>query len=254
MQWKISNSKFVRDDFLPYLCTYLLCTPSRMRTITQLTPMKVRDFFKKLFAPFVVINLTAMALVVVAMVVGLQFALDAYTRHGESIAIPDFNGMNIDKDRKMMEEQGITIMETDSGRNKHMPANAILLQTPEAGAHIKSGRTIYVTVNSLSSPLVAIPDIIDNSSAREAEARLRSMGFVMLSPQYVEGEQDWVYGVTCRGRRLTTGERVSTDLPLSLVVGSGTYGNEGEIDTVDINYSNAEGDIDEFEEVNGPSE
>ena len=192
--------------------------PSRMRTITQLTPMKVRDFFKKLFAPFVVINLTAMALVVVAMVVGLQFALDAYTRHGESIAIPDFNGMNIDKARKMMEEQGITIMVTDSGRNKHMPANAILLQTPEAGA------------------------------------RLRSMGFVMLSPQYVEGEQDWVYGVTCRGRRLTTGERVSTDLPLSLVVGSGTYSNEGEIDTVDINYSNAEGDIDEFEEVNGPSE
>ena len=47
---------------------------------------------------------------------------------------------------------------------------------------------------------------------------------------------------------------MSTDLPLSLVVGSGTYGNEGEIDTVDINYSNAEGDIDEFEEVNGPSE
>ena len=83
---------------------------------------------------------------------------------------------------------------------------------------------------------------------------VRSMGFVVLSPQYVEGEQDWVYGITCRGRRLMAGERVSTDIPLSLVVGSGTYSDENETDTVDINYNNTEGDIDEFEEVHGPYE
>ena len=238
---------------MPYLCTYLYkVIPNALNSVEA--SMKVKEFFKKVFAPFVVINLAAMALVVVAMILGLQAGLNAYTKHGQSIAIPDFNGMDIEKARKMMEEQGITIMVTDSGRNKRLPANVILLQTPEAGSHIKSGRTIYVTVNSLSSPLVTIPDIIDNSSAREAEARLRSMGFVMLSPQYVEGEQDWVYGVTCRGRRLTAGERVSTDIPLSLVVGSGTYGNENEMDTVDINYNDTEGDIDEFEEVHGPYE
>ena len=60
-----------------------------------------------------------------------------------------------------------------------------------------------MTVNSPSSPTFAIPDIVDNSSVREAEAKLTAMGFRLLPAQQVEGEKDWVYGIICRGRRVS---------------------------------------------------
>ena len=81
-------------------------------------------------------------------------------------------------------------------------------------------------VNSASSPTVVIPDIIDNSSLREAEAKLTAMGFKMLPPKRIEGEKDWVYGIISRGRRVGTGDRVSTDAPLMLIVGMGGLENE----------------------------
>ena len=94
---------------------------------------------------------------------------------------------------------------------------------------------IYVTVNSTSSPTVVIPDIIDNSSLREAEAKLAAMGFKLLPPKRIVGEKDWVYGIISRGRRVGTGDRISTDAPLTLIVGTGGY--EGENDGYADDYS-----------------
>ncbi len=112
---------------------------------------------------------------------------------------------------------------------------------------------IYVTVNSALSPAFPIPDLIDNSSAREAEAKLMSMGFKMLEPEYVTGEKDWVYGITCRGRRINTGDIVSVETPLRLLVGSGTL----EDDDTDTDYTDdelfvADSEIDDFQEVTAP--
>jgi hypothetical protein len=83
-----------------------------------------------------------------------------------------------------------------------------------------------VTVNSPSSPTFAIPDIVDNSSFREAEAKLMAMGFRLTEPQKVVGEKDWVYGIICRGRRVSNGDRVPIDYPLTLMIGTGTYDEE----------------------------
>ena len=99
---------------------------------------------------------------------------------------------------------------------------------------------------------LAIPDIIDNSSVREAEAKLRAMGFRLLSPQLITGEKDWVYGISCGGRRLMAGERVSVETPLSLVIGNGQFDTLN----VDIDFSDPDadmGDIDEFEEIDAPA-
>ena len=102
---------------------------------------------------------------------------------------------------------------------------------------VKAGHTIYVTVNSPSSPSFAIPDLVDNSSFREAEAKLAAMGFKMLPPKLVAGEKDWVYGILCRGRRVSAGDMVSIDLPLTLMIGSGEYdSDEIELDYIEPEY------------------
>ena len=142
-------------------------------------------------------------------------------------------------------------MVTDSGYNKRLPANSILIQNPGPGMKVKQGHTIYVTVNSPSSPSFAIPDVVDNSSYREAEAKLTAIGFKLTPPQQVEGEKDWVYGILCRGRRVSTGDRISIDSPLTLLIGNGHYSAEEEIDYVgpEVQPMQEGGETDEFEEI-----
>ena len=214
--------------------------------------MKTKEFFGKFCSKFLIWNLVAMALVVVLLIVGVNYGLDWYTHHGEGIRVPNIEGMNITKAREMMEEKGLEIVVTDSGYNKRLPADCILTQSPDAGLTVKAGHTIYVTINSSNSPSVAIPDVVDNSSYREAEAKLISLGFKVLPPQYVTGEKDWVYGVTCNGRRVSAGERGSIEQPITLQIGSGRYGLDEELNVVgsdELGVSGGDGDVDDFEEV-----
>ncbi|MBQ4413165.1 MAG: PASTA domain-containing protein [Prevotella sp.] len=214
--------------------------------------MKTKEFFGKFCSKFLIWNLIAMALVVILLVVGVNYGLDWYTHHGESIRVPNIEGMRIAKAREMMEECGLEIVVTDSGYNKRLSADCVLTQNPGAGLTVKSGHTIYVTINSSNSPSVAIPDVVDNSSYREAEAKLISLGFKVLPPQYVTGEKDWVYGVSCNGRKVSTGERISIEQPLTLLVGSGQYGADEELNVIggdDAMMQSGDGEVDDFEEV-----
>ena len=214
--------------------------------------MKTKEFFGKFCSKFLIWNLIAMALVVILLVVGVNYGLDWYTHHGESIRVPNIEGMRITKAREMMEECGLEIVVTDSGYNKRLPADCVLTQSPGARLTVKSGHTIYVTINSSNSPSVAIPDVVDNCSYREAEAKLISLGFKVLPPQYVTGEKDWVYGVSCNGRKVSTGERISIEQPLTLLVGSGQYGADQELNVIggdDALMQSGNGEVDDFEEV-----
>ena len=214
--------------------------------------MKTKEFFGKFCSKFLIWNLIAMALVIILLVVGVNYGLDWYTHHGESIRVPNIEGMRIAKARETMDELGLEIVVTDSGYNRRLPADCVLSQNPGAGLTVKSGHIIYVTINSSNSPSVAIPDVVDNSSYREAEAKLISLGFKVLPPQYVTGEKDWVYGVLCNGRRVTAGERVSIEQPLTLQIGSGQYGADEELNVIggdDATMQSGNDEVDDFEEV-----
>ena len=217
--------------------------------------MNAKEFFKKVCSRFLLLNLLAMAVVVLLLCLGVGYGLDLYTHHGEGIEVPELIGMRFQKAYLLLQEEGLDLVVSDSGYNKAMPADCILAQTPGHGQMVKEGHTVYVTVNSPSSPTFAIPDIVDNSSLREAEAKLTAMGFRLAPTQRVTGEKDWVYGILCRGRRVSNGDRVPIDYPLTLMVGSGAYDESDSVDYVGSNYSievSDESDVDEFEEVTEP--
>ena len=173
----------------------------------------------------------------------------------------------------MIMEDGLNILVTDSGYNKKLPANIILAQSPGDGTLVKSGHTIYVTVNSPSSPTFSIPDLVDNSSYREAEAKLMAIGFKLLPPKLVPGEKDWVYGIISRGRRVAAGDMVSIETPLTLLIGNGSYDSDEDLDYIEPEYREMQempegvepttatpesgnygviGEVDDFEEVKAP--
>ncbi len=171
-------------------------------------------------------NVLAMVLVLVLAVVGVDFWLASYTRHGETVKVPDVMQMSYDNATKLMEMNGLRILVNDTGYNRRLPADCILMQSPEADAVVKEDRTVYVTINSDSSPSLIIPDLINNCSLREAEANLSAMGFKLLEPKRVRGERDWVVGIEARGRMLQAGDRVSVEMPLRIHAGIGTSETE----------------------------
>ena len=216
--------------------------------------MESKEFFGKFLSKYLWGNLLAMGLTVVLICVGVKYGLDIYTHHGEGVPVPNLTGMDFNRAADLLEKNGLRIVVSDSGYNKRMPAECVLAQSPGEGTNVKQGHTIYVTVNSPSSPTVAIPDIIDNSSVREATAKLTALGFKLLEPQIVIGERDWVYGIVSRGRRLNAGDRISIEQPLTLLIGSGEYDSVGSdievTEPEDVHFDTQE--TDDFEEVTMP--
>jgi beta-lactam-binding protein with PASTA domain len=218
--------------------------------------MDTKQFFSKLFSRYLMFHLLGMAVFIILLCVAVKYGLDVYTHHGEGIEVPSVINMSYSKARTMLTEKGLVVVVSDSGYNKRLPAECILAQSPGSGMKVKEGHTVYLTINSPSSPTFAIPDIVDNASVREAEAKLLAMGFQLTPPQEVVGEKDWVYGILCRGRRVSNGDRVPIDHPLTLMVGSGTYDETDDIDYVDgsdygVNGVDS-GGVDDFEEVTEP--
>lgn len=235
--------------------------------------MQTKDFFGRFLNLYLLGHLLAMAVVVVLLCLGVKFGLELYTHHGEGIKVPKVEGMLYGNARTMIMEDGLNILVTDSGYNKKLPANIILAQSPGDGTLVKSGHTIYVTVNSPSSPTFSIPDLVDNSSYREAEAKLMAIGFKLLPPKLVPGEKDWVYGIISRGRRVAAGDMVSIETPLTLLIGNGSYDSDEDLDYIEPEYREMQempegvepttatpesnnygviGEVDDFEEVKAP--
>jgi hypothetical protein len=77
-----------------------------------------------------------------------------------------------------------------------------------------------------------------------------ALGFKLLPPKLVDGEKDWVYGILCQGRRVATGDHVSIDSPLTLMIGSGQYDAGENIDYIEPEYQMMQsGEVDDFEEL-----
>ena len=174
-----------------------------------------------------------MALVVVLLCVGVRFGIDLYTHHGEAISIPDVRHKSFADAERILKDAGLPVVVSDTGYVKNLPPDCVLEQSPAPGEKVKSGHVIYVTINSAHSPVITIPDVIDNSSLREAMAKLTAMGFKLGSPQYIPGEEDWVYGILVKGRHVVAGDKVSIDDVLIIQVGNGRRDAGDSVEMVD---------------------
>ena len=198
--------------------------------------MTSSEFINKFKSKYLWGNLGAMFLVLVLLCVGVKFGIDIYTHHGEAIRVPDIRYKNINDATRILDDAGLEIVVSDTGYVRSLPADSILKQTPAFGEVVKSGHIIYVTINSNHSPRITIPDVIDNSSLREAMAKLTAMGFKLGSPEYIPGEEDWVYGILVKGRHVVAGDKVSIDDVLIIQVGNGQRDTTDSFDMVDPVY------------------
>lgn len=183
--------------------------------------MTVKEFFQKLTGRYLWGNLLAMLLTLVVAVVGLFVFLRYYTHHGETIAVPDVRGQRAEVAIRKLEALGMRAEVVDTGYNPREAADVILDQDLLPGYEVKINRLIQLTVNADAPRPVALPDIADNSSLREAKIRLEVLGFRLTPIRRIRGDKDWVYAVEARGKEVRAGERLNVNIPLTLVVGDG---------------------------------
>ena len=167
-------------------------------------------------------NALAMVIFLAIVISGTMIFLNNYTRHGESIEVPDLRGQKPEAAMMRLEALGLMGVVTDTGYVTTQAPYTLLDQSIAPGKHVKSGRTINLTINANGARPMTIPDLANNTSVREAEARLRTLGFTLTEHKYISGDRDWVYAVKVRGRDVNAGERIPVDLPITLVVGKGT--------------------------------
>ena len=182
--------------------------------------ISLKDFFSFKKNRAFWLNLIAMPIVVIGIIFGVLHCFDDYTHHGQSIIVPNVKGLPLKQAEAEFGKKNLRTVVVDSNFVKGMPAGAVLDQKPASGAKVKTGRTVYLTINTAEMPKVAIPDIIDNSSYRQAEARLRALGFKLTAPEIISGEKDWVYAVKYLEKELTNGEKIPRESVLTLIIGN----------------------------------
>ena len=182
--------------------------------------VSLKDFFSLKNNRFFWGNLIAIVIVLLAVGYGTLYWVDSYTHHGESYVVPNVKNKTIAEADKLLASQLINGAVVDSTYIKGARAGIILDQTPKAGSRVKQGRTVYLTVTTSSVPLIDLPDLIDNSSLRQAAAKLKSIGFKLTEPELLPGEQDWVYGIKYKGKDLQSGDKIPHEALLTLCVGS----------------------------------
>lgn len=147
------------------------------------------------------------------------------TDKGVSVTVPDLAGMRYDELEKFVTEHELRFEVEDSVYHEEYPPLTVLRQFPKAGAVVKRHRIIYVSVNPVLPPMVAMPDLANpsNSTSRlGAEAYLKSNGLkrgrILQRPH---ADLNLVLDQLYQGKPILAGTKIPKGSVIDLVVGDG---------------------------------
>lgn len=218
--------------------------------------MAIKDFFKKIFSKLLVANCLGAIVLTFLLVILSLFFLDFYTRHNQNIVVPNLVGLNINEAEDKLNELGLRLEVADTGYVQKYAPMTILEQAIHPDKEVKEGRIIHVTINADGPRKIAIPDVADNCSRREAEDKFQILGFKLGPTEYVTGESDWVVGVKVDGKNVNAGTKVSINQTITLVVGKGTeelYNGNDSLDYILNAPIDEENEIMEGETADAPA-
>ena len=188
--------------------------------------MSITEFFKKIFSRILIGNCLGLVAVTLLLGLGALLLINLYTRHNEEVTVPDICGQNEEVARRKLEALGLKAEVVDTGYVYNAAPFSVLEQSIKPGDKVKPGRTVNITINANGPRLIALPDVADNCSRREAEDKLKVLGFKLGATEYVMGDPDWVLGIKVNGHNVPAGTKVSVNTPITLVVGAGGLEDE----------------------------
>lgn len=174
---------------------------------------------KKSSLNWIVKNLVLGALFVVVVVAAASIFLAVRTRHGKEITVPDLTSQTVQDALSTAGAAGLRVQVVDSVYMKRMPRGAVVSQFPKAGAKVKPGRKISLTINSTVPKKVSMPNLV-HVSLRQAKAELAAKGLVLGRLTYVSDiATNNVLEQQFRGRSVAPGRQLYTGSVIDLVLG-----------------------------------
>ena len=106
-------------------------------------------------------NLAAALLLLTVLYLGLNYWLNSYTRHGESVEVANFIDRTVDDSRNMASSNKLRVQILDSVWVGSQTEQLVLEQSPKPGSRVKEDRTIYLTITKVVPPEVLLPPFKD---------------------------------------------------------------------------------------------
>jgi beta-lactam-binding protein with PASTA domain len=143
------------------------------------------------------------------------------TNHGESITVPNIEGLHIQKVQDFLSRHDLKFEVNDSTYSSQYPPLTVLKQFPAPGSKVKEGRKVYVSINRINPPTVPIPEMID-ASLINAEAVLRASELKRGRIHLVRGPfLNVVKEIRVNGSKVEPGVRIPKGTVIDLVVMDG---------------------------------
>jgi len=151
--------------------------------------------------------------------------MEFWTNHGEYLRVPDVKGKNYQEAADQLDKAGFDVVVQDSVYYDSLSPLVIIKQFPDPDATVKVNRTIYLTINRATAPLINMPNLV-GMSFRNAELEMRAKGLKLGDTMYVpdiakNAVKDQLIGTVS----LKPGTPVAMGTSISLVLGAG-IGNE----------------------------
>lgn len=180
----------------------------------------VRDFYRR--HPFLSNLLIVIASGLVLLWLVLLF-LDFWTMHGATAVVPQVKQKSYAEAESILSANKLGIEISDSIYDRALPPGTVVESWPKAGAIVKEGRQVYVTITAFSPKQVTISmPLTGNVSSRQAMSYLRGIGITdiriaEIPSEYVDLVLDARYGDT----PLTVGSVIPVTSTVTLTVGCG---------------------------------
>ena len=148
--------------------------------------------------------------------------LNVYTKHGDEVVVPDFEGIYIKDLDKFIEDHHVRYEIVDSIYNIEKAKGTVADQDPEPGSKVKPERVIYLTVYATLNQKTAMPNLVD-LSLRQASSLLETYGLKVGNLRYEEGLPP-VIRQLYKGQPIKPGTMIDKGSKIDLVLGRGNGG------------------------------
>ena len=173
------------------------------------------------------IHLLIVVLTAAVLIVGFfNLYLPYTTNHGETITVPNLNGMHKDQLEEFLNDRDLDFEINDSAFHAGSTPYLVNQQFPAAGAKVKRDRKIYISINAKNPPMIKMPNL-KNRSFINAQRELESFGLQLGEIKYVPDLQmNAVLSQTIGGREIAEGTQIAKGSKIDLVVGDGLSNTE----------------------------
>ncbi|MCA6466813.1 MAG: PASTA domain-containing protein [Chitinophagaceae bacterium] len=175
------------------------------------------------------VNMVFAFLLVVTLVFLFFGSLNWITGFGKTQKVPSVTGQNVQAAIKMLEASGLEVVIQDSVFIDTLAKQAVVRQIPDAESIVKTGRTIYLTINRSIPPQVEMPNLT-GFSLKSAEMFLLSLGLKMGNISYrPDIARNAVLEQLLGDRPIAPGTKIPTGTVINFVLGSGEGSGELEV-------------------------